>query len=63
MRHFVSSAKRHIFEDDADAGRSLTNIKNNSDPRILPWGTREITGSWLEWRNDSCSRFLRSAQG
>jgi len=44
----VSSANRNIFEDDADVGRSLTNIKNNSGPRILPWGTPEITGSWSE---------------
>ena len=36
LRHLVSSAKRKTLEVDADGGRSFTNIKNNSGPRMLP---------------------------
>jgi len=32
----MSSAKRKTLEIEDDAGRSFTNIKNNSGPRILP---------------------------
>jgi len=38
----VPSANRKTLEVEDDAGRSFTNIKNSSGPRILPRGTPEI---------------------
>ena len=43
-RQLVSSAKRNNLVKRLLDGRSLMYIRNKRGPRMLPWGTPEITG-------------------
>ncbi len=45
---FVSSANKYGSADEMHSGRSLIKIINNSGPRMLPCGTPDITGRWLD---------------
>ena len=45
MTHLVSSANRKGEEEVIESGRSLTKRINSTGPRMLPCGTREVTGS------------------
>ena len=44
MIHLASSAKSSILVDSSVEGRSFMKMRKSTGPRILPWGTPEITG-------------------
>ena len=45
LSSFVSSAKRHVEQNEVEFGMSLMKIRNSRGPRTLPWGTPDRTGS------------------
>lgn len=49
-------ANKNIQEDLTDVGRLVTNIRNNSRRRMLPWGTPQITGSGLVMKPIICDK-------
>ena len=42
--HLASSAKSNTLANDSAVGKSFIKIRKRTGPRMLPWGTPEITG-------------------
>ena len=57
LYNLVSSAKS-VAMDSAEAGKSLTKIRNKMGPKMEPWGTPLIIGFHSE-----CDRFLELLAG
>ena len=55
MIHLASSAKSSTLVDNSVEGRSFMKMRNSTGPRMLPWGTPEITGrvEEVEWPIDT----------
>ena len=59
MMHLASSAKSKTFEKENIDGKSLTNVRNRTGPRILG-GTPKITGNVeeVDWPIDTYRTLL-----
>ena len=48
MIHLVSSANRRGVDEWMEFGRSFIKMTNKRGPRMLPWGTPDVTGNMDE---------------